>query len=218
MTMTFANAQDLKQVPQITVSGEGIIKVTPDNAQIIVSVETTGNEATDVKKKNDIAIEAVVKFIKKMNLPKEDVLTQQVSLNKQYDYEKKKNYYNATQTINIELKDLSKYEALMNGLVEAGINKIEKVEFKSSKIEQLESEARKKAILNAKHKAEDFAGALGQKIGKAVLISDNSQTNYPRPMYASMKMVAGDSSMPRETLAVGDIDVTGNVTVSFLLN
>ena len=215
---TMSYGQEVKQVPQINVSGEGKVKVIPDQATIAVTVETKGNNAKDVKKQNDEKIEAVLKFIKKMNLAPADYKTQRVSLNPQYDYEKKKHSYNATQTIEILLRDLSKYDELMEGLVDQGINRIDNVTFQSSKLAQYQSEARKLAMKEAKLKAEDYVSVLGQKVGRAMTISDNSQTYYPQPMYAAMKtMESSDASAPRETLAVGEINITANVTVSFIL-
>ncbi|MEM8521808.1 SIMPL domain-containing protein [Flavobacterium sp. PL12] len=216
--ITMSYGQEVKQVPQINVSGEGKVKVVPDEATIAVTVETKGTDAKNVKKQNDEKIEAVIKFIKKMNLAPSDFKTQRVSLNPQYDYEKKKHNYNATQTIEILLKDLSKYDELMGGLVDAGINRIDNVTFQSSKMAQYESEARKLAMKEAKVKAQDYVSVLGQKVGRAMTISDNTQTNYPQPRYASMKLMESiDLSAPRETLAVGEINITANVTVSFIL-
>ena len=216
--MQISYGQEVKQVPQINGSGEGKVKVIPDQATIAVTVETKGNNAKDVKKQNDEKIEAVLKFIKKMNLAPADYKTQRVSLNPQYDYEKKKHSYNATQTIEILLRDLSKYDELMEGLVDQGINRIDAVTFQSSKLAQYQSEARKLAMKDAKLKAEDYVSVLGQKVGRAMTISDNSQTYYPQPMYAAMKtMERSDASEPRETLAVGEINITANVTVSFIL-
>ena len=57
------HAQELKQVPQITVTGEGKLKVTPDEALITLSVENTGKDAVEVKKKNDAQIDLVIKVI-----------------------------------------------------------------------------------------------------------------------------------------------------------
>lgn len=210
------NAQEMKTVPQIVVSGEGKIKVAPDQAIINVGVENTGNDATEVKKKNDAAMDAIIKYLKSIKLPATDYQTKQVSLFKNYDYEKKKHYYQASQTISIMLKDLSKYDAIMIGLVDAGANSIQGVEFRTSKMTQYESEARIKAVQNAKTKALDYAGALNQKVGKTLLVTDNSSTYYPRPMFAEMK-VGGDAAMPRETLAIGEIEVTANVTINFAL-
>ena len=220
MFMTALQAQEIKQIPMINVSGEGKVKTEPDQALIIISVETKGNDAKDVKKENDKKMDAVLKMIKNANIAKEDFQTQRVSLNPNYDYEKKKNYYLATQTVQILLKDLSKYDELMEATVEAGINRINNVEFKTSKLTQLQSDARKLAIKDAKTKAEDFVSVLGQKVGKAITISDNSSGYNPQPiLYRSMKTEAmSDGSAPNQTLAIGEIEILVNVSVSFILD
>jgi uncharacterized protein len=209
-----------KVTPMINVSGEGKVFTTPDTASISVSVDTKGKNSTEVKKQNDAKIEAVLNFILKSKIAKEDFKTQRVSLNPNYDYETKKHSFIANQAIQINLKDLSKYDALMEGMVNAGINQINNVEFKSSKMAILQTEARKLAIKDAKMKAEDYVSVLGQKVGKAIVISDNTQVYYPQPVYAQMKNMDMEmpTGAPRETLAVGEITVTANVSVSFVLD
>lgn len=220
MFMTMSYGQEIKQVPQINVSGEGKVKVIPDQATISATVETKGNVAKEVKKENDDKIDAVLKLIKKMNLAPSDYRTQRVSLNPQYDYEKKKTTYFATQTIEIIVKDLNKYDELMEGLVNQGINRIDNVVFQSSKLAQYESDARKLAMKDAKHKAEDYVSVLGQKVGRAMTISDNTQSYIPQPVYARYKTMAMESDAAgasRETLAAGEITITANVSVNFIL-
>ncbi|ALM48124.1 hypothetical protein AMR72_03960 [Flavobacterium psychrophilum] len=216
---TFASAQvtQQNQQPQISVAGEGKITVTPDRADVTIGVENIGADAADVKKKNDATIDAVIKYLKSIKLPAEDYQTQRVNLYRNYDSDKKKYSYTASQTIVIHLKDLTKYDSMMMGLIDAGVNNIQGVQFKTSKLAQYESEARIKAVADAKQKANDYAGALSQKVGKAIVVTDNSQTYYP-PMVRSMKFEAADSVMPQETLAIGEITVTANVTISFELN
>ena len=212
----FAIAQN--QPPQITVNAEGKIKIVPDQVFISVSVETSGTNASDVKKDNDKSVDKVLSFIKKMNLPVTDYTTQQVSLNQSYSYENKKKEYEASQTINILLKDLSKYEDLMEGIVEVGVNQINNVEFKSSKMAGYLIEARKLAIKNAKQKANDYISELpGQKVGKVISINEMESNFYPMvtASYKADAAVAMDA--PRETLAIGELEVQSNVTVSFLL-
>ncbi|WP_339835883.1 SIMPL domain-containing protein [uncultured Flavobacterium sp.] len=213
-------AQEAKQIPQISVSGEGKIKVVPDEAMVTVSVENTSKEAAEAKKANDIVADKVLKLIKSKGIDVKDFQTQRMNLYQNYDYNTKKKNYVANQTITIHLKDLSKYDALMMDLVETGINGIQGVEFMSSKIKELEKQARKNALLDAKAKAEDYVSVLvGQKLGKVVLISDNSQTNYPQPLYrGAMKTMAIESdAFSRETLAVGEIEIVSNVSVTFVL-
>lgn len=207
-----------QQPPLVTVNGEGKIKVTPDQVSLSVSVESKGNKAADVKKENDKKIDAVIKYIKKSGIADADFRTQRVYLNDEYDYEKKKHNYVATQTIYILVKDLNKYDPLVEGLVDQGVNNISGIEFRSSKADELKSEARKKAIEDARKKALDFTGALGQQLGAAYMVTDNSPVDYPRPVYeARLMAMAKDAVGGNETLAAGEIEITANVNVSFYL-
>ena len=104
MALGQMNAQETK--PMITVMGEGKVKVVPDQVSISVSVESKGTKAADVKKENDTKVDAVLKYIKKMGIDAKDFQTTRVSLNDQYDYEKKKHNYVAVQSIQILVKDL----------------------------------------------------------------------------------------------------------------
>lgn len=223
MVLLFAtalvNAQEVKTVSQISVSGEGKIKVIPDEAIIRVAVENSGKDASDVKKKNDGIVDSVLKVIKQNGLKATDYQTQSVNLYKNYDYNSKKHNYVANQTISIHLKDLSKYDKLMMDLVDSGINSIQGVEFKSSKLKEYETQARKKAMQDAKQKANDYVSVLvNQKIGRALMISDNSYTNYPRPVFSEFKtMTLSDAGLSKETLAIGEIEIIANVSVTFNL-
>jgi uncharacterized protein YggE len=217
--MGMSYAQEVRQVPQVSVSGEGKVNAVPDQAIIRATVKTKGNDAKDVKKENDKQFEAVLKMMKKMNLAPADYRTQRVSLNPIFDYEKKKTTYNASQSVEILLRDLSRYDELMEGLVDQGINQIDNVTFQSSKLSQYQSDARKMAMKDAKLKAEDYVSVLGQKVGRAITITDNSQNYQPQPVYARMKTMAMDeSSTTRETLAEGEMTITANVSVSFTLD
>ena len=214
-----SNAQESKpQVPQISVTGEGKVKVTPDQAIITAGFQNSGKDAKEVKSLNDDVVDKVIKFLKKSGIPATDYKTNNVSLYKNYDYEKKKYTFQANQTLSITLKDLSKYDEIMMGLNEAGVNSIQGVEFKSSKMEDYEREARKKAMNNAKQKAADYVSVLNQKVGKALLISDNSQVFFPQPMFKSnMVGMAAEDAATKETIAIGEIEINANVTVTFAL-
>lgn len=210
-------AQEINTAPRVSVTGEGKIKVIPDEAIITIAYENIGKEATEVKMKNDEFVNKVLRLIKQHGIPTSDYQTLRVNLYKNFDYNTKKYNYIANQTISIYLKDLSKYDKLMMDLVDSGVNSIQGVEFKSSKIKEYESQARKKAMIDSKQKADDYVSVLmGQKIGKVLLISDNSYTNYPIPVYASMKSAdVAYEQMPKETLAIGEIEIICNVSVSF---
>lgn len=172
-----------------------------------------------MKKKNDETIDKVLKTIKENGIQAKDFKTEYVNLSNNFDYETKKHNYNAIQTISIHLKDLKKYENLMMELMNAGVNQIQGVSFMSSKIKEYEKQARKNALLDAKQKALDYVEVLdNQKLGKVLSINDNSNRYYPEAMMSSFKSVAADGGAPmRETLAIGELEVTSTVAVIFIL-
>lgn len=215
--MTTAQTNKAEPQPLISVTGEGIVTVTPDEVSINVRVENTGKDATLIKQENDRTVSKVLAFIKKMGIKDKDVKTQYIRLNKNYDYNSKTYNYSANQSISITLKDLSKYEDLMNGLLQSGINRVDGVSFSASNEDKLKSEARKKAVENAKTKAEEYAGVLNQSVGKAFSISEFEQTNYPQPiMYKSA--MESDASGGQQPIAPGEIQIKATVNISFVLN
>ncbi|WP_330443838.1 SIMPL domain-containing protein [Flavobacterium sp. C4GT6] len=220
LVMMIAGAANAQQapMPQVTVQGEGVIKVTPDMATITIGVNNEGNDAKEVKKENDKATDAVIKYLKKAGVDANDYQTDRVYLNRSYDYDKKKYYYRASQTISVKLKDLSKYDELITGLTDAGVNNIQGVNFESSKQKEYEAQARREAMLDAKKKAEEYASAIGQSIGAAMMITENGSSSYmPLRMKSVSYEMAADSAGSRETIAVGEIEIKANVTVGFAL-
>ncbi len=210
-------AQQINNItPAITVNGEGIVKVIPDEVVIKSRIEHDGDNPQEVKKQNDAVVDAVIKYLKSEGIPEKNIQTDYVNLNKNYNYDNKTYSYVANQAISIKLDDLKNYEKIMSGLLKVGLNRIDGVQFKSSEMEKYMTEARKKAVINAKNKASEYASALNQAIGKAISISEVQTSNYP-PMYRMNEMKASSDAGGQETIAPGEMEVTANVTVAFEL-
>ncbi|MGB7785642.1 MAG: SIMPL domain-containing protein [Salinimicrobium sp.] len=199
----------------VNVTGKGTVTVVPDRVLIRARIEHSGQSAAEVKAQNDKVVSEVIKYLKAQNIPAKNIQTEYINLNKDYNYNTKETFYSANQSISILLEDISKYEKLMTGLLDSGLNRIDGIQFQSSKKEELESEARKKAILDAKEKAEEYAQALGQQIGKAYSINEQNSGDFP-PMYRAMEMKSADSA-GEQTLAPGEMEITVKVNVGFLL-
>ncbi len=210
-------AQQINNItPAVTVNGEGIVKVIPDEVLIKSRIEHDGDNPQEVKKQNDAVVDAVIKYLKSEGVPEKNIQTDYVNLNKNYNYNDKTYSYVANQAISIKLDDLKNYEKIMSGLLKAGLNRIDGVQFKSSQIEKYMTEARKKAVLDAKSKASEYASALDQSIGKAISISEVQTSNFP-PMYRMNEMKASSDSMEQETIAPGEMEISAKVTVAFEL-
>ena len=216
----FANsfAQELKNPALVTVMGEGKLKIVPDQVSISIAIETKGTDTKLVKEQNDTKTTSVLKNIKKWGLAPADVKTQRVSLNPAYDYESKKTFIHASQTIQLLLRDLSKYDALMTDLVSAGITTISSVEFQSSQYDKLQGDVRKLAMQNAVAKAQDYLSVVGQKVGKVQTISDTNVSSAPQPFYNTKMMAMQADGAARETLAAGELELSVQIQVSFSIN
>ncbi len=216
-----ATAQTQHQPTGISVTGEGLVKVTPDRVNIKARIETRGQSAEEVKASADKVMDAVIDYLKKENVDKKFFRTDYVRIDKKKDYDTKETYYTAEQAISIELQDIKRYDAIMDGLIKLGINRIDGISFESSQLEKYRAEARQKAAQNALTKAQTYAQTLGLKVGKAQMISEVG-TPTRNPFYALNSMAArsykAEADSSQETLAVGQIEITERVQVRFGLN
>jgi len=204
--------------PYVSVNGEGIIKVVPDQVFIKVRVENQGKTAQEVKQLNDKAIDQVLKYAKSMDVNKKDINTEYINLNKNYDYQTKEYHYVANQSISILLKDLSTYTEFTQGLLNAGINRIDGVEFRSTEIEKYKTQARIAAVKDAKKKADEYASALAMSVGKALFINEAGGVSAPQPVYRmEMAKASFSDSSNMETIAVGEMAIKAEVSIRFEL-
>ena len=217
ITTTTMMAQNSTPPPTIDVTGEGIVRVVPDEVTINIRVENTGENTKTLKEQNDATISEVLKFLKKMNIEDKDVKTEYMNLSKNYDYNSKTYTFAANQSLSVKLRDLKKYEPVMKGLIDTGINRIDGVSFSSSNKEALESQARKKAVENAQMKAKEYVSVLNQTVGKAVSISEFQNSVGPQPMY-KMEMMDSSAGGGNQTISLGEMEIRTTVNVSFLLN
>lgn len=216
VSLTFAQEKSL-----VNVNGEHIIKIAPDEADVNFKISTKHKNLQNAKNENDAIVSKAISYLKKQGLAEKDIQTTRVNLNPYSEYVKDKDpipMFNAEQSITFKLRDLDKLATLLNGLVGLGVNNIQNVEFSSSKIEEIQNDARAKAMLDAKQKATILAQALGQSIGAAYSIQDNTSNNNgsPRPMMAMYKSASMDSSS-QEPIATGEIEVIARVNVGFIL-
>lgn len=211
---TMAIAQN--QTPTVEVVGEGIVYATPDMVNISISIEKEGLDLKNLRQKNGEAVAQVLQLLSK-ELPMENFQTSYVSLYKD-DYNKL-NKYRVVQNINIKLEDISKYDNLMNAIFDAGVNRIDGINFGVKNKEKLLQEARVAAIDDARKKALLYAVSLDQNIGKAIQIREvNSHFNDIQPVERMSKMSLGSPANGNDnTLAVGKIAIEAQVNVAFEL-
>ncbi len=200
----------------ISVSGTGKASVVPDQVVLTLGVVTQDPTAVVAKTDNDKAIASVLKYLQSLKIESKNIQTQVVSLDKRQDYQTKEFSYVASQDIVVNLMDVGVYETLIAGVMNQGVNSISNVTFKTSKTSELEKQTRILAVENARTKAEQYANALGQELGKAITVQEQGQGGTFPVARANFVMKMEDDSAD-QTLAVGEIQVVSSVSITFEL-
>lgn len=198
---------------KISVTGEAEITLQPDQIYIRIGVDERNSNARDVHKKVMEEIGKVLDYLRKRKDIKE-LKTTSVRLQTVNDYQTKETSYSGHESLSFVLLDMKAYDDVILQLIDMGINNIEQVSFQSSKAKEQQEALLKQAVENARKKATVLAGELGQKVGKAIYISDTySSSPEPVPMY-KMAALSSDSGSSVEG---GDIKLSATVNVEFEL-
>jgi hypothetical protein len=215
----------------ITVTGDAEVRVVPDEVVIILGIETSNMILKTAKDMNDRAVRGVIAVAKNSGVDNKNVQTDYFTIEPKYEYisQSGPNYgktmftgYFVRKNVVITLKDLSKYEDLLSGVLEAGANYVTGIQFLTTDLRKYRDQARVMAIDAAKEKAGLFAGKLGLNLGKAYSINEdysdwNTGNQQNMIQNASRNMEGGGSPQGTATISPGEISVTARVTVSFEL-
>jgi hypothetical protein len=219
-------AQDTCPHPRpISVVGTAEINVAPDEAVLSLGVDSHDKVLAAAKSENDRRVKKVLALARAAGVEQKDIGTSSLQMEPDYSEEKIPRLlgYQVSQTIAITLKDLTKYEALMTQLLEAGVNRVYGVRFIVGEDRRYRDEARAKAIIAAKEKAVAMAGQLGQTIGKPWEISEEQGGNIFSYSLGALahsvqtRSEGGGEGAEESTVAPGQVTIRASVDVSFLL-
>lgn len=203
---------------RIEVVGNGIVMALPDKVNISVSVNTTDKTAIAAKTENDNSVRKVIAFLKSQKLSSGSYKTDYVQLYKNYEYieDKKEISYNARQKLHISLTDVSKYDEIMLGVLNLGVDAIENVSFDFQNKKDLIEEARRKAVEDALYKADVYAKAAKCTLGDILLITEDrkSSSDYEDGLYDAVAFRKVSNS---PTIEVGNKEISVSIKVVFEL-
>lgn len=203
----------------ISVSGLGEVKTRPDMATISTGVVTEGTTAKEALAKNNSAMAAVIAALKNAGVAEDDIQTSDFSVSPKYPpYQPNQTTaprivgYTVSNQVTANVKDLAKLGGILDTLVQSGSNQINGIAFGVDEPKAQLDEARKKAVADARAKAELYAEAAGVSLGKVIQISESSAVVPPVPMFRREAMAAADASVP---IAAGTQTVAANVSITF---
>jgi len=212
-----------QQQNTISVNGNAQFKANPDEATILVRVETNGTNAKEAQDKNSIAMEAVQKALKRAGVDASDLETMNYNIyeNQVWDYKEQRQInmgFKASHTLQVKTTKLNMAGEYIQIAVDNGATNLDSVSFSLSKDAEKDAkdEALRQAVKDARGKADALADGLELSIKKVVSVSINEYNVIP--FYrGGMEVMAvkADMGAPAPPIAPQEIDVSANVQVVF---
>ena len=212
----------------ISVSGKGEVVAVSDIASLYVNLSKEGKTAKEAQDLLNESITKTLKYLKDQKIEDKDIKSEYGGLSPKYYYEQVNCFaypcptrdpkiigYTATQSITIKVREVDNASTVRTGLASIGITDINGPTFSIDDEELFKDQARSKAIIEAREKAEVLAKELGVNLGKVVNFSENNGGYYP--MYESKAMMADSVSSvaPAPILPKGENKITSNVTITY---
>ena len=204
--------------PSLTVTGTGSVSATPDTGRISAGVVTEARGAADAVRANTTAVQQLFAALDKTGIPRKDVQTRGFSLSPLYANQPKRTEppeivgYRAENTIEVSVQGVEKVGSVLDRLVTAGANQLGGISFSVGDPDPSLDEARRKAIADARRKAELYAAAAGVKLGRVLRIEEESA---PRPgPWVPMARMEAAVPVP---VAPGQLELAVTATVTWSL-
>jgi uncharacterized protein YggE len=195
----------------VTVSGHGTVTAVPDEATVSAGVRTDAATAAAALAENAQLANAVVDALKKAG--GQDLQTQQVSLYPQTDEQGKVTGYVAQNTISAKAKIVDA-GGLVDAAVGAGATNVDGPTLSVSDQDALYRAALKKAVEDARARAQAIAEAGGFALGQVTSVNEQSAATPPIMYDRAAALSVKAAPTPIEP---GKQDVTADVTVSFAI-
>lgn len=204
----------------LEVSAEGRTTRVPDVALVNAGVVTTAPTAAAAFAANAEQMARVLSALDKAGIAKRDTQTASVQLQPQYRYENNRppvlTGYQATNSVNVKLRDIARGGRVVDALVRAGANQVNGPTLTIDEPDTALDEARADAIKRARARAELYAKAAGLTVARILSISEEGGSYQPAPPPVAM-MRASAAPMADTEMRAGEQDVTVRVAVRFVL-
>ena len=166
---------------KITVSGSGNVLVPADTAIVSLGITARDKDVLKAQQKANEVIAAIRAVLTENGIAPEDINTGYLNIYAMYDYTEGMEEiiaYNANSTLAIRLTDMEIVGQVIDLAFGAGANTLNGIDFSASDTDEATAEALKKAVQDARAKAEILAEAAGLKITSIVEISEGSTYSY----------------------------------------
>jgi len=191
----------------ITVSGTGSLQTVPDQASFRFGVRKQGATAAGTLGAASAAARRVVAALEAAGVAAADVQTDQVSLAPQFAKGRLSGYV-AVDAVSVQVRDLGRVAAVIDGAVRAGATEVDGPSFSRSNGAELYRKALASAIADARAKAQAIAAATGTSVGAVVEVREGSDTGGG---FVTAQAATGGGP----EIEPGTLEIDATVTVTF---
>ena len=217
--------------PRIEVSGTGKIAAPPDFATITLGVEKEGRTATEALRANAESMNALMAKLKNHGIALKQIQTSRFSVTPKYneprrnargvvddpDFIRRIVGYNVSNSVYVKVRELSKLGSILDSVIEAGANEIRGISFGVENPDKFHDESMRRAMDDAKRKANLLAHESGVLVGSPILIQA-SEGRVSVYQFDLLQSCPNPSYSPSPTpIAGGEIDFTMTVQVTYTL-
>lgn len=193
----------------ITVTGNGTVDATPDQASFGFGVTTNGATAAEALSRNASQAREIIAALKKAGIASSAIQTTQVSLWPQTSSNGTViTGYQASNSVQVTAA-LSKSGSLVDAAVRAGANNVDGPSLDTADKSALYNQALKQALGEAKQKAQAIANATGLTLGAALKVREGGA---PTPIVYGEALAARATAVPIEA---GTQKIEASVTVTY---
>jgi hypothetical protein len=203
----------------IWVSGEGKVTAVPDLAMLNLGVEAQEKTVQEAQTEAVTTMTALVAALKSNGVADKDIQTTVYSIEMVTKWNVDTNEqitigYKVTNTVTAKMRDMSKVGTIIDAAAEAGGNltRVSGISFTVDDPTAYYTQAREKAMADAKAKAEQMAGLANITLGKAFYISESG--GYIPTPYAIKDYAAGGAS-GTTPISAGELEMTVTVQVAY---
>jgi uncharacterized protein YggE len=198
---------DTGSADTVTTVGHGVVTLVPDQASVSAGVHTQAATAAEALSENARLMNDVIAALKRSG--GKDLQTEQVSLYPQSDESGHVTGYVADDSVSAS-SQIAAAGALVDAAVAAGANTVSGPTLSVSDRDAQYREALRKAVADARAKAQALAEAGGFGVGPVTTVTE--QSSSPEPIYERAAVAGKAAATPVEP---GTQDVTADVTVTF---
>jgi hypothetical protein len=212
--------------PTVSVNGEGVMRVEPDQAIVRFGVTTSHEDPEQARALNAAASREAMNAIRELGVEERNLQLEGLRLQPEQRYNATTRQYEqvgfeAVRDVRVTLDDLDLLPVVVARVVQRGANRLNGIAYDLADRESVRNEALRLAAENARVKARLLAETLGARLGAVRSIQEQG-VHFPSPQYmmqeADVAMrAAGDAPPEPEAYASGEIEVRASVGVVFHL-